>query len=396
MPTAPVSRASLVYDTFGSPDGEPLLLIQGLGVQLIGWRAEFCARLAARGYYVIRFDNRDIGLSSRHAARPLTLVRTLVRHRMGLVPRAPYLIGDMARDSCELLDHLGLESAHLVGVSMGGIIAQTMAIHHPSRVRSLCSVMSSAAPDRAPSNWRRIAKLLYLVTDNDPAHMVDRQLELLRLVGSKRYLDLNEARAHFEKAVARCDDRSGVPRQLGAVLACPDRRAELRRVRVPTIVIHGAEDPLIPPAAGWDTAQRATGVHGLDASDLFIDPLVLPISTGMDEDRRSALELVEGVRRIGEAFPDVQIVCGLSNVSFGLKPAARVVLNSVFLHELVEAGLTSAIVHASKILPLNKIESEHKRVALHLVYDRRAESAGGTGVPDAAEERREEEAVASA
>lgn len=142
--------------------------------------------------------------------------------------------------------------------------------------------------------------------------------------------------------------------------------------------------------------ERATQVHGLAASDLFIDPLVLPISTGMDHDRRSALELIEGVRRIADAFPDVQITCGLSNVSFGLKPAARVVLNSVFLHELVEAGLTSAIVHASKILPLNKIEPAHQRVAAHLIYDQRAESAGGTGLPDPARDAAPEEAAARA
>jgi 5-methyltetrahydrofolate--homocysteine methyltransferase len=123
-------------------------------------------------------------------------------------------------------------------------------------------------------------------------------------------------------------------------------------------------------------------VHGLDVADLFIDPLVLPISTGMDSDRRSALELVEGTRRIAERFPAVQLTCGLSNVSFGLKPAARVVINSVFLHELVQAGMTSAIVHASKILPLNKIDDEHKQAALDLIYDRRAESAGGTGLPE--------------
>ncbi len=127
--------------------------------------------------------------------------------------------------------------------------------------------------------------------------------------------------------------------------------------------------------------RRAVDMHGLAEGDLFIDPLVLPISTGMDTDRRSALELIEGTRRIAERFPEVQIVCGLSNVSFGLKPAARVVLNSVFLHELTGAGMTGAIVHASKILPLNKIDDEQKRVALHLIYDRRAEDAGGTGLP---------------
>ncbi len=131
--------------------------------------------------------------------------------------------------------------------------------------------------------------------------------------------------------------------------------------------------------------ERAMQVHGLAQSDLFIDPLVLPISTGMDDDRRSALELVEGTKRIAEEFPEVQITCGLSNVSFGLKPAARQVLNSVFLDELVKAGMTSAIVHASKILPLAKIEDDQKRVAMHLVYDKRDASAGGTGLPTADE-----------
>ncbi len=128
--------------------------------------------------------------------------------------------------------------------------------------------------------------------------------------------------------------------------------------------------------------NRATRLHGLAVADLFIDALVLPISTGMDADRRSALELIEGVRRISEKFPEVQLTCGVSNVSFGLKPAARVALNSVFLHELVQAGLTSAIVHSSKILPLHRIDEAQKQAALDLIYDRRHESRGGTGLPE--------------
>jgi len=128
--------------------------------------------------------------------------------------------------------------------------------------------------------------------------------------------------------------------------------------------------------------DRATTKHGIAPHDIFFDPLVLPISTGMDEDRRSALELIEGVRRIARAFSECQITCGLSNVSFGLKPAARVVLNSVFLHELIEAGLTSAIVHASKIEPLNKIDSAQMAAARDLIYDRRPVSRGGTGLPE--------------
>jgi len=128
--------------------------------------------------------------------------------------------------------------------------------------------------------------------------------------------------------------------------------------------------------------ERATSVHGLKVSDLFIDPLVLPISTGLDSDRRSASELIEGTRRIAERFPDVQLTCGLSNVSFGLKPVARTILNAVFLHELVQAGMTSAIVHASKITPLNRIPEDQKHTALYLIYDRRHESKGGTGLPE--------------
>ena len=131
--------------------------------------------------------------------------------------------------------------------------------------------------------------------------------------------------------------------------------------------------------------ERATssgnGGAGLAVEDLFIDPLVLPVSTGMDADRRSALELIEGTRRIRDRFPGVQLTCGLSNCSFGLKPAARQVLNSVLMHELLDVGMTSAIVHASKIIPLNRIDEERRDAAMHLIYDRRAESAGGTGLP---------------
>jgi 5-methyltetrahydrofolate--homocysteine methyltransferase len=128
--------------------------------------------------------------------------------------------------------------------------------------------------------------------------------------------------------------------------------------------------------------ERATTIHGIAESDLFIDPLVLPISTGLDSDRRSAHALIEGTRRIAQAFPAVQLTCGLSNVSFGLKPVSRTILNAVFLHELVQAGMTSAIVHASKITPLNRIPDEQKLAALNLIYDRRDPSVGGTGLPE--------------
>ena len=169
--------------------------------------------------------------------------------------------------------------------------------------------------------------------------------------------------ANFEEGDEKFDEICDLARRFGAavVIGTIDEDPEESMART-------ADRKLSIAKRG---IERATTKHGLAPEDLFIDPLVLPISTGMDSDRRSALELIEGVKRIAEAFPGVQITCGLSNVSFGLKPAARVVLNSVFLHELTEAGLTSAIVHASKILPLNKIEEAQRDAAIDLIYDRR-------------------------
>jgi len=179
--------------------------------------------------------------------------------------------------------------------------------------------------------------------------------------------------ANFEDGEEKFDAMCAIARRYNAALVIgtidEDREAAMART---------ADRKL---AIATRAIERANSLHGMTVSDIFIDPLVLPISTGMDADRRSALELIEGTRRITEAFPDVQLTCGLSNVSFGLKPAARVILNSVFLHELVQAGMTSAIVHASKILPLNKIEEAHKLAALNLIYDRREQSIGGTGLP---------------
>jgi 5-methyltetrahydrofolate--homocysteine methyltransferase len=173
--------------------------------------------------------------------------------------------------------------------------------------------------------------------------------------------------ANFEDGEHKFDEICRLARTYGAalVIGTIDEDPEAAMART-------ADRKLAIAARG---IERASALHGLSEDDLFIDPLVLPISTGMDSDRRSGLELIEGTRRIAERFPRVQITCGLSNVSFGLKPAARVVLNSVFLHELVAAGMTSAIVHASKILPLNKIDPEHQRAALDLIYDRRQSGA---------------------
>ncbi len=180
--------------------------------------------------------------------------------------------------------------------------------------------------------------------------------------------------ANFEDGEEKFDEMCRLARTYGAALVIgsidEDKEAAMART---------AERKA---AIAKRAFERATQVHGLSASDIFFDPLVLPVSTGMESDRRSALETIEGTRRIATELPECQITCGLSNVSFGLNPAARLVINSVFLHELVQAGMTSAIVHASKILPLNRIDEAQREAALHLIYDRRAESRGGTGLPE--------------
>ncbi|MCC6908274.1 MAG: methionine synthase [Phycisphaerales bacterium] len=180
--------------------------------------------------------------------------------------------------------------------------------------------------------------------------------------------------ANFEEGPEKFDEICTLARRYGAalVIGTIDEDKEAAMARTADRKFSIAQRAL----------QRATQVHGFDPADVFFDPLVLPISTGMDADRRSSLELIEGTKRISKAFPQCQITCGLSNASFGLKPAARVVLNSCLLHELLEAGMTSAIVHASKILPRNRISDEQWSAALDLIYDRRAESKGGTGLPE--------------
>lgn len=180
--------------------------------------------------------------------------------------------------------------------------------------------------------------------------------------------------ANFEDGDEKFDAICTLARKYGAALVIgsidEDREAAMART---------AQRKYDIAARGYG---RAVHLHGLDPADIFFDPLVLPISTGLDSDRRSALELIEGTRLIARDFPESQITCGLSNVSFGLNPAARVVLNSMFLHELAAAGMTSAILHVSKILPLNKISQAHQKAALDLIYDRRAKSRGGTGLPE--------------
>ena len=250
--TAAVGGLQLCYETFGSPDGEPVLLVMGLSSQMVLWDDEFCEQLADRDFRVIRFDNRDVGRSTilRDAPVPKQW-QLLVRDRRA----AAYALDEMAADAIGLLDHLDIDSAHVVGASMGGMIAQLMAIDHPARVRSLVSIMSTTGDRSVGRPHPRVAVRLLHRAPRDRAGYIEDHLETYRQIGSQAF-DFEED--HKRERAARCFDRgihpAGGARQLAAVLTAPDRTARLRRVRVPTTVIHGDADPLVHVSGGRATA----------------------------------------------------------------------------------------------------------------------------------------------
>lgn len=246
----------IAFDTFGDPSAPTVLLIQGLATQMIAWRPAFCRALAARGFHVIRFDNRDIGLSERvrDGARPNPVASVLKRH-LGVPLRPAYTLEDMAGDAFGLLDRLGRRRAHVVGASMGGMIGQVMAIRRPERVLSLTSMMSSTGARNLPgATLRALGSMLKPIPRDRPGY-VAHQVEQLRALGSRRFFDRRAAEGYFAEVAERSMDRSGVPRQLAAVLDAPARDGLLGRYDGPARVIHGAEDPLLPPVHGWATAK---------------------------------------------------------------------------------------------------------------------------------------------
>lgn len=256
---APVGRGiELSYQTFGEPDADPLLLVMGLGGPMTWWDPELCGSLARAGFYVIRYDNRDTGRSTRVDAR---IGRTaLLRAAAGRRVRAPYGIGDLADDAFGLLDHLGLESAHLAGVSMGGMIVQTMAISQPARVRSLTSIMSTTG--KRTVGWQHPTLLPSLLAGRKPGReeYVRTSADFWQQIGSPAY---PQTREEVEKRAGDTYDRgvsaSGVLRQMLAVLTQPNRGARLRGVRVPTLVVHGLADKMVHASGGRATAAAVPG-----------------------------------------------------------------------------------------------------------------------------------------
>ncbi|MBD0281509.1 MAG: alpha/beta fold hydrolase [Thermoleophilaceae bacterium] len=249
---ARVGELEIAYQTLGDADDPPLVLVMGLGSQLIHWDLEFCEQLAKRGFRVIRFDNRDAGRSTKIKAP----VPNLVRAMAGLPIKAPYLLDDMAGDAFGVLDHLGIERAHVVGVSMGGMIAQTMAIRRPERVLSLASVMSTTGERRVGRPKLRLWGVLFRRAPRDRQQYIEYFVRVFRMVGSPGFpVDEDRLRELAAATYDRGHHPAGTGRQLAAIMASGDRTSQLRRLTVPTVVIHGTDDPLVPFRGGVATAR---------------------------------------------------------------------------------------------------------------------------------------------
>jgi len=256
---------TLEVEDHGSPSGEPLVLIMGLGMQLIAWHEDFVQSLVSRGFRVIRFDNRDIGLSHSfdHLGDP-NLALEALRHTMGLPVRSVYSLADMARDTVGVLDALGLRDAHVCGASMGGMVAQQLAVRHPKRVKSLTLMMTSSGSRRLPGPSLRVRGAM-LSRPADPKSfdsIVAHYVGLYKLIGSPAYpSDDDYLTRRLGLSVKRSYRPRGTARQMTAIAADGDRSPLLSQIRVPTQVLHGTADPLVPVAAGRDLAARIPGAR---------------------------------------------------------------------------------------------------------------------------------------
>jgi pimeloyl-ACP methyl ester carboxylesterase len=251
----------LCYEIFGEANAEPLLLIMGLGAQMIQWDDDFCRRLAARGFRVIRFDNRDIGKSSRMTGGKRLGALELLKLRFLKVPvAAPYRLQDMAQDVIGLMDALDIKSAHLVGASMGGMIAQEIAIAFPQRLRSLTSIMSTTGNPKVPPPTREATAVLMAPPPTTKEEYFARFAQTWKVLRAGSFPE-DEAldRARAERTYERGLNPAGVGRQLRAILASGSRKERLRSVTAPTLVIHGTVDPLVRPEGGKDTAASISG-----------------------------------------------------------------------------------------------------------------------------------------
>ena len=263
MSNVTANGIQIEYETFGASSGRPLLLIIGLGAQMIYWDEDLCQGLAKLGYYVIRFDNRDVGRSTKFEAVGVpNIPEAIGKILKGEEVRPPYTLEDMADDAVGLLDALGVQKAHICGMSMGGMIAQTIAIRHPSRVLSLISIYSTTGNRELPQATPEIMGILMAPPPNIREAYVEHMLRVFKTITGPRF-GVDEA--WTRRIMAEGFDHSYCPpgwaRQLVAILAQKDRRSALGLLKVPTLVIHGTDDPLVPVEGGKDTAQSIPGAR---------------------------------------------------------------------------------------------------------------------------------------
>lgn len=261
MTKVKANNIEIEYETFGDPSDKPLLLVIGLGSQMIAWDEEFINILTDRGFFVIIFDNRDVGLSSKceEAGEP-DLMKAIMAVQRGEDIDAPYSLDDMAEDAVGLLDALNIEKAHICGASMGGMIAQTIAIRHPSRVLSLTSIMSTTGNPDLPQMSQEAALVLFNPVPPERDAYIENLIRVGKFIyGSGFPFNEEKQRALAARFFDRCFYPPGVERQTLALMVEGNRKEKLSAIKVPTLVIHGRDDPLFPVEGGKDTAEAIQG-----------------------------------------------------------------------------------------------------------------------------------------
>ncbi len=259
MPDVRANGIDLRYETLGNPDDPALLMIMGLGAQLVDWPAAFCEQLAGRGFHVVRFDNRDAGLSTAFDDLGMPDVAAVMS---GDPSTAPYLLSDMADDAAGLLKALGIARAHVVGASMGGMIAQQLVIDHPDLAASLCSIMSTTGDRAVGHPTMEAAAVLMRPRGGTPDEIIAGAIASSRVIGSPGYpTAIEELQRRATAKIERSYRPVGTARQQAAIFASPDRTAALASVSVPTVVIHGEADPLIDVSGGRATAAAVPGAE---------------------------------------------------------------------------------------------------------------------------------------
>jgi len=291
---------AIEYEAFGRPDAPAILLVMGLGMQLVAWPDSLCEGLVARGFRVVRFDNRDVGLSTR-APPSRGMTAKLARAFFKLPVRPPYTLGDMARDTVGLMDALAIGAAHIVGASMGGMIAQIVAAEHPGRTRSLTSIMSSPVAVRPRP---KVLRALLRPRPRDPEAAVRQMVEFFKLVGGSDYPASDaELKAKIERSVRRSYRPDSFARQLLAIQTAPSRVPMLHGVRAPTLVLHGSDDPLVPPVGGEMTAAAIPGarLRIVPGMGHFLPEALVPLLVEEIASHCLSAESARAPRRAGES-----------------------------------------------------------------------------------------------